>query len=102
MNEFDDINQPKHYAYGIIECKDYLESCGIAEDYYAACIIKYITRYKRKGGVEDVRKAKRYAEYLISLLEAEVKDSEIPELLNKAAVRFPSRPDRMYSPLGEK
>lgn len=29
-------------------------------DYYQGCATKYITRYKKKGGVEDLEKAKHY------------------------------------------
>lgn len=29
------------------------------------CIIKYVSRYKNKGGVEDLRKARHYLDMLI-------------------------------------
>jgi len=32
-------------------------------------VIKYICRYKRKGGVEDLQKAKQYIDFLIEGLE---------------------------------
>ena len=47
-----------------------MESIGIAEDYYAGNIIKYASRYKRKNGAEDIKKAKQYCKMLIELLES--------------------------------
>lgn len=32
-------------------------------------VIKYVLRYDAKNGLEDVRKAKRYIEFLINVLE---------------------------------
>jgi hypothetical protein len=34
-------------------------------DYWAGNIIKYVLRYKYKNGLEDLKKAKHYLEYLI-------------------------------------
>lgn len=31
--------------------------------------IKYVTRYKDKNGIEDLKKAKHYIEYLITTME---------------------------------
>ena len=33
-------------------------------------VIKYITRYKEKGGIEDLKKAKQYIDFIIASLEA--------------------------------
>jgi hypothetical protein len=51
-----------------------MESLGIAEDYYAGNIIKYIARYKHKNGIEDVQKAKQYTKMLLELLESNPND----------------------------
>jgi hypothetical protein len=66
---FDKITKPEHYNVGGIEPAEFMESLGIAEDYYAGNIIKYISRYKHKNQIEDVRKAKQYCKMLIDLLE---------------------------------
>ena len=29
-------------------------------------VVKYITRWRQKGGIQDLRKAKQYIDYLIS------------------------------------
>jgi len=62
--EVDDIvNHPKHYTAGAIECIDYINACGF--DYLEGNIVKYVTRYKHKNGVEDLRKAEFYLRILI-------------------------------------
>ena len=40
-----------------------------AEGFCVGSIIKYVTRYKHKNGVEDLKKAKWYIDYLISSYE---------------------------------
>jgi hypothetical protein len=70
--ESNNITRPEHYNVGGIEPAEFMESIGIAEDYYAGNIIKYASRYKKKNGIEDIRKAKQYCTMLIELLESEV------------------------------
>lgn len=70
--EHDNINHPQHYA-GKVECIDCLESAteglnGI-EAICTANAIKYLFRWKRKNGVEDLKKAQWYINRLIEKLE---------------------------------
>lgn len=60
----DKIKHPKHYTQGI-ECWDYIVSHDMG--YLDGNIIKYVTRYKHKNGVEDLEKAKAYLEKLIKI-----------------------------------
>jgi len=62
MSADDTIHHPKHYTRGI-ECWDYIVSHGMG--YLEGNIIKYITRYKDKGGAEDLLKARAYLDRLI-------------------------------------
>jgi len=69
----DNVNHPAHYTSGNIECIDAIESAvteltGI-EAMCTGNAIKYLWRWKRKNGVEDLRKAKWYIDKLISLQE---------------------------------
>jgi predicted dinucleotide-utilizing enzyme len=57
------VNHPKHYTSGAIECIDYINACKF--DYLEGNIVKYVTRYKHKNGVEDLRKAEFYLRMLI-------------------------------------
>jgi hypothetical protein len=36
-------------------------------DFYQGCVVKYICRYKKKNGLEDLIKAKTYLDQLIKL-----------------------------------
>lgn len=64
----DKVNSPAHYTSGNIECIDYMRSVLSKEEfegYLRGNITKYLHRYKQKNGVEDLRKAQVYLEWLI-------------------------------------
>jgi len=65
---FDQINHPPHYNKGI-ETTDYI--CSWDMDFCEGNVIKYVTRYKYKHGLNDLRKAKWYLEKLIKENEEE-------------------------------
>lgn len=74
LNKVDGVNHPTHYNQGNIETIDYIESCGMGEDFCAANIIKYISRYKHKGTpLKDLYKVKWYIERLINYYESNTK-----------------------------
>ena len=60
--------QPKYYE-GDITPFDLIISMGDFEAFCRANIIKYIFRYRRKGGLEDLHKARDYLQNLISIVE---------------------------------
>lgn len=65
----DMVNHPSHYTQGGIECIDALEAATInlkgIEAVCAANAIKYLWRWKEKGGIEDLEKSKWYIDRLI-------------------------------------
>ena len=63
----DKINHPQHYTSHGIETIDVIESWNL--NYHEGNIIKYLSRYKYKNGIEDLKKAKWYLERLIYNLE---------------------------------
>jgi len=63
----DPVNSPKHYTQGSIETIDAIE--GLNLGYHESNILKYISRYKYKNGLEDLYKAKWYLERLILVTE---------------------------------
>ena len=75
--DHDPINNPRHYTQGI-ECIDYITSHGMS--FCQGNVVKYVTRYKLKNGIEDLKKAKWYLQRLIDEeLDAQSKRSrEIP------------------------
>lgn len=64
VEEIEDNTNPPHYRQGSIEPIDYIEANDLG--FREANIIKYVTRYKHKNGVEDLKKAKWYIERLIN------------------------------------
>lgn len=61
----DNINHPPHYTQGTMEVIDAIEGLGLG--FHAGNVLKYIARYKLKGGVEDLHKARWYLDRLIAL-----------------------------------
>jgi hypothetical protein len=60
-----------HYKDNVIQTWDYIYNNKIG--YLEGCVIKYVSRWKKKGGVDDLRKAKHYLEKLIELQITEEK-----------------------------
>ena len=64
--EKDMVNHPNHYNQGI-EVIDFIESHKM--DFNEGNVIKYVTRYKHKNGIEDLKKARWYLDRLIQSIE---------------------------------
>lgn len=69
----DTVNHPEHYTKNGVECIDIIDAMtkdkqGM-EAICVANVVKYLYRYKNKGGVEAVKKAQWYLTKLISTLE---------------------------------
>ena len=56
-----------HYSKLAIQPVEYINANKLT--YLQGNVIKYVTRYKDKNGVEDLQKAKHYVEMLIELEE---------------------------------
>jgi hypothetical protein len=54
-----------HYKNKAIQPVQYIHANGIG--FFEGNVIKYVTRWKDKGGVADLNKAKHYIELLIEL-----------------------------------
>lgn len=68
--EPDIINQPAHYTgRGGIKPLDFITSNKL--DFFEGSIVKYVYRYPFKGGVEDLKKARRFLDKMIERLEGE-------------------------------
>ena len=62
----DEVNHPEHYTSGKYETIDIIkDSVDDFKSYVHGNIIEYILRYKRKGGVQDLKKAQIYLSWLI-------------------------------------
>jgi len=63
----DPVNSPKHYTQGDMEVITAIEGLGL--DYHQGNVVKYVSRYRYKGGVEDLKKARWYIDRLIYIEE---------------------------------
>lgn len=57
-----------HYAKKGIQPWDYILANDIP--FMEGCIIKYLTRWRDKGGIEDLRKARHFLDKLIETEES--------------------------------
>ncbi len=70
--EDDSVNHPNHYADKNIEVIDYIEDTLTHEEYIGYCIgnvLKYVSRWRKKGGLEDLEKAAVYLDWAIKAVE---------------------------------
>ena len=68
----DTIYHPDHYKTGGIETIDYIKAKLTPEQfegYLVGNVIKYVSRYRHKNGVEDLKKARVYLNWLIEEME---------------------------------
>ena len=75
----DAVQHPSHYTQGGIECIDAIRASMTADgfcDYCKGNIIKYIWRWREKGGVEDLRKASVYLDWLINAADGKRKEND--------------------------
>lgn len=63
-----------HYRVGSIQPWDYIAANNIG--YFEGNIIKYVSRWKQKGGLNDLKKAQHYLEKLIELTALEANRDE--------------------------
>lgn len=64
----DVVLNPSHYTQGEVECIEAIRAATGEhfEGYLQGNIIKYLWRYRHKGGAEDLKKANVYLSWLIS------------------------------------
>ncbi len=66
--------EPKHYTEMAISPLEYIKANGI--DWNIGNVIKYVSRYKSKNGLEDLKKAQWYLNDIIADLEANEDNSK--------------------------
>ena len=63
----DNVNRPKHYLKGGLECIQVIKAELTPEQYKGYLygnVLKYMWRWQDKNGLEDLRKAAKYLEWL--------------------------------------
>ena len=65
QTEKNEPNMLKYYKEKVIQPWDYIAANALG--YFEGNVIKYVSRWRDKGGVEDLRKARHYLDKLIEL-----------------------------------
>lgn len=68
---FDAVSKPQHYSDKQIEVIDYLQDTLTPEQFegfLVGNILKYVSRYQHKNGIEDIKKAQWYVNKLIEII----------------------------------
>ena len=69
----DKVNHPSHYA-GNIEVIDYIRDKLTPQGFTEYCcgnVLKYVSRWRKKDGVQDLKKARVYLDWMIESAEKE-------------------------------
>ena len=79
MQHFDNVDKPRHYNLGKIECIDAIEAATKnLKGMDAICtghVLRYAWRWPEKNGVEDLKKARWYLDRLIKKVEDEEREA---------------------------
>lgn len=68
----DAVNHPSHYTDKGIEVIDYIRDTLTPDEFVGYClgnVIKYVSRWRKKGGVEDLKKAQVYLGWAVGKAE---------------------------------
>lgn len=68
----DNVHAPAHYTAGDIETIDYIRDKLSKEQFIGYCVgnvLKYVSRYRLKGGKEDLEKAQVYLKWAIERMD---------------------------------
>ena len=92
--QHDMVNEPPHYqSDNGIECIDAIEAAVADlqgfEGYCTGNAIKYLWRWKKKGGAQDLEKARWYVERLLDHISHEQGSTQKDALLEALRVRLP-------------
>ena len=69
------VNHPSHYNQGSIEVIDFIEDQQL--DFTEGCVVKYVSRYRHKNGLEGLKKAQWYLNHLVKREEAKLCNSKV-------------------------
>lgn len=69
----------RHYKYMAIQPVEFIHKNKLG--FCAGNVVKYVCRYKTKGGIEDLKKARHYIDLLIEMESPQ----ELPAMLQEQA-----------------
>ena len=65
MSAFERQEGGAHYRDMPMQVTEYIHRNGLG--YIEGCVVKYVSRWRSKGGLEDLRKARHYLDLLIEM-----------------------------------
>lgn len=65
MSAFKEQVSGSHYKDCAIQPAEFIHRNGLG--YIEGCVIKYVSRWRKKNGVEDLKKARHYLDLLIEM-----------------------------------
>ena len=77
--EYKDVLNQEHYTAQVVQAIEYMEITMTAEQYEGYLlgnVIKYVSRYRAKNGLDDLRKAKVYMGWLVEHVADTGNDSD--------------------------
>lgn len=84
MAKQDVVNHPQHYADKKIEVIDYIEDTLSQNEFTGYCmgnVLKYISRWRKKNGIEDLEKARVYLGWMIESAKKEQAKKPEPAIM---------------------
>jgi hypothetical protein len=87
MSANDNQVSGSHYKSKSIQPWDYIAANELG--YFEGNVVKYVSRWRSKGGIDDLRKAQHYLEKLIELESGELSDV-IAEVASREASKRPT------------
>lgn len=81
--EANDVQVGGHHYLTPIQHWDFVAANDL--DYFQGQITKYVTRWKKKNGIDDLYKARHFLQKYIELKEQEISDSEYATSLADSA-----------------
>ena len=64
------VDHPSHYNQGKTEVWDYINQHDL--NFFEGNVVKYVTRWRHKNGIQDLYKAKQYLDKYIKIQEEEL------------------------------
>lgn len=90
----DEVNNPKHYTSGKIECIEAIEAALTPEElkgFLKGNIIKYTWRERHKGGVQSLEKAQWYLNRLLASLKPNPQTDSYLDAYDKVEAFYSNR-----------
>ena len=76
MNALSTQEGGNHYKDMPIQPVQYIHANNLT--YFEGCVVKYVSRWRRKNGIEDLKKARHFLDLLIELEQKKQEGPDVP------------------------